>query len=158
MKGNCLTPDQIIENLEKYELKGFSHTNGGLVKHLKGTFDILKAWECSMDLCNAGLCHSLYGTESYRREPIPLDEREYVRKIIGKNSEHLVYLFGAHVKDSLWENIDKSKDYKIFDRFIEQSTLISKTESQIQKLEEYRQSLISAAVTGKIDVRQEAVA
>jgi len=33
--------------------------------------------------------------------------------------------------------------------------IISKTENQIQKLQEYRQSLISAAVTGKIDVRQE---
>jgi len=32
-------------------------------------------------------------------------------------------------------------------------SLISKTETQIQKLQEYRQSLISAAVTGKIDVR-----
>ena len=32
--------------------------------------------------------------------------------------------------------------------------LISKAELQIKTLEEYRQSLISSAVTGKIDVRE----
>jgi len=38
------------------------------------------------------------------------------------------------------------------------NSLISKTELQIEKLQEYRQLLISAAVTGKMDVRQEIVA
>ncbi len=37
-------------------------------------------------------------------------------------------------------------------------SLILKTESQIEKLQEFHQSLISSAVTGKIDVRQEIVA
>jgi len=37
-------------------------------------------------------------------------------------------------------------------------SLIHKTESQIEKLQEFRQSLISAAVTGKIDVRKEVIA
>ena len=36
--------------------------------------------------------------------------------------------------------------------------LISEIESQIQRLQEYRQAIISTAVTGKIDVRQEVVA
>ncbi len=38
------------------------------------------------------------------------------------------------------------------------NSLILNIESQIKKLEEFRQSLISSAVTGKIDVRQEIVA
>jgi restriction endonuclease S subunit len=37
-------------------------------------------------------------------------------------------------------------------------SLISKTQIQIEKLQEFRQSLISAAVTGKIDVRKEVIA
>jgi type I restriction enzyme, S subunit len=38
------------------------------------------------------------------------------------------------------------------------NSLIKKTETQIQKLQEYRQTLISAAITGKIDVRQKVIA
>lgn len=48
---------------------------------------------------------------------------------------------------------------KFLDSKLEQhDSLISKTESQIQKFQEYRQSLISVVVTGKVDVRQEVVA
>ncbi|QUC64379.1 restriction endonuclease subunit S [Nitrosopumilus sp. K4] len=44
-------------------------------------------------------------------------------------------------------------------RFLEKETskidsLISKTESQIEKIQEFRQALITSAVTGKIDVRE----
>jgi restriction endonuclease S subunit len=34
-------------------------------------------------------------------------------------------------------------------------TLIEKTKTSIEKLKEYRTALISAAVTGKIDIREE---
>jgi type I restriction enzyme S subunit len=36
-------------------------------------------------------------------------------------------------------------------------TLIEKTKTSIEKLKEYRTALISAAVTGKIDIRQEVI-
>jgi len=50
------------------------------------------------------------------------------------------------------------KEQKEISNFIKNKTskidsLISKTESQIQKLQEYRQSIITSAVTGKIDIR-----
>lgn len=42
----------------------------------------------------------------------------------------------------------------IFDKQKEIYRVIDRIESQIQKLKEYRQSLIYEAVTGKIDVRE----
>jgi hypothetical protein len=37
------------------------------------------------------------------------------------------------------------------------NALVSKVETVVDKLKEYRTALISAAVTGKIDVREEAI-
>jgi hypothetical protein len=112
-------PNEILKALDDYNLQGFSHTNEGLVGHLIGTFDILKSWGCSEDLCIAGLCHSIYGTESYRRNPIELSERDNIKSIIGTEAEMMVYFFGAHVKDSLWENLKCEEGYKVFDRLTE---------------------------------------
>ena len=52
----------------------------------------------------------------------------------------------------------KNGDVKAISKFIEKQTndfndLISKSQSQINFLQEKRQALITAAVTGKIDVR-----
>lgn len=64
--------DEILKELDGYNLQGFSHTNEGFISHLVGTYEILKSWDCSEELCIAGLCHSIYGTESYRKTPIDL--------------------------------------------------------------------------------------
>ena len=40
--------------------------------------------------------------------------------------------------------------------YLKTDTLVSKVTEAIEKLKEYRTALISAAVTGKIDVRREA--
>lgn len=116
----------VLTQLDKYDLQGFSHSDEGLVAHLQGTYDLLKEWGCREELCVAGLCHSIYGTESYRQNPIELSEREDIQKIIGKEPEQLAYLFGAHVKDSLWENLDRDGDYAIRDRLAETTVPLSK--------------------------------
>lgn len=120
-----IDPDTLLEKLDQYDLQGFSHTNEGLVSHLKGTFEILKSWGCSETLCVAGLCHSIYGTESYRRNPIDLSERNNIQSIIGGEAEQLAYLFGAHVKDSLWENLSRDEGFRIKDRLAKEDIELS---------------------------------
>lgn len=115
-------PDTILRLLAEYNLEGFSHTDHGLINHLRGTFQILESWGCSETLCIAGLCHSIYGTESYRRNPIELSERENIQAILGESAEKLVYLFGAHVKESLWKNLERENEFSILDR-LEKSEL-----------------------------------
>ncbi len=70
------------------------------------------------------------------------------------NNKHIKPLIVPFPPKEEQEKISKS----ILEKTKKISVLIRKINSEIQKLEEYRQSLISNAVTGKIDVRQEVIA
>ena len=119
-------PDTILEKLGQYNLQGFSHTDSGLASHLKGTYEILKSWNCPEALCIAGLCHSIYGTESYRQNPIEISERNNIKSIIGDDAESMAYIFGAHTKESLWGNLKRNNDFKITDRLTSEEINLSK--------------------------------
>jgi hypothetical protein len=42
-------------------------------------------------VCRAGLFHSIYGTELFRRWSLPLERREEVRALIGERAERIVF-------------------------------------------------------------------
>ena len=77
--------------------------------------------------------------------------------------------FGAKMPRASWDfignlkiAIPKSGEQKQIVRYIEKETaridaLISKSEKEIELLQEYRTALISEVVTGKIDVREEKI-
>lgn len=47
------------------------HSGNNPLEHLLGTYTILRGWNAREALCDAGLFHSLYGTESYKETTIP---------------------------------------------------------------------------------------
>ena len=118
--------EDVLKMLERFGISTTVHGQTSLISHLRGTHDLLVKWQCSRDTCLAGLCHSIYGTESFSKTPATLDNREYVRSLIGENAERLAYLFGAHIKESLWKNLDRQSDFSIDDRFSGLSTKISR--------------------------------
>lgn len=118
-------PEEILAGLSKFGLEGFSHTDHGLVAHLKGTHDLLKSWDCEEAVCLAGLCHSLYGTEAYRQTPVDLSERDEIKELIGTRAEELAYFFGAMKRQSLYDNLDfEGGVRKIADRLEEKEVSI----------------------------------
>lgn len=70
------------------------HSDRSLIDHLMGTASILKEWGCSNDVVLAGLCHSIYGTDSYHTVTIDHSRRDEVRKLIGEKAERLAWEFG----------------------------------------------------------------
>ena len=80
----------LIENGVEDQL----HTGRGLLSHLLGTAELLMKWKCSPDVVIAGLCHSIYGTESYRPITIDHSRRDEVRELIGDRAEMLSWEFG----------------------------------------------------------------
>jgi hypothetical protein len=118
-------PEFIINQLSQFDIENQAHTDKGLISHLKGTYKILHTWGCPEYICLGGLCHSLYGTESYNAQSIPLERRELVSGLIGEEAEFLSYLFGVHKKESLWENLSKEKDFSIADRIYENDVSLS---------------------------------
>lgn len=73
--------------LEHTGAKAFDH-------HLMGVQAILRAWVPADDaLANAGLFHSIYGTEGFQGFALPFDQRAAIRDLIGTRAERLAWLF-----------------------------------------------------------------
>ncbi|HKS27639.1 MAG TPA: hypothetical protein VJS44_07460 [Pyrinomonadaceae bacterium] len=70
------------------------HSGGTLIAHLLGTRTLLQAWQARPALYEAGLFHSVYGTESFGDGVVALELRPAVREVIGEEAEELVFLFG----------------------------------------------------------------
>ncbi len=107
----------ILKKLERFGISTINHSQSNLISHLKGTAEILQKWNCENYICMAGLCHSIYGTESFSTSPATLENRDFVQSLIGFEAERLAYLFGAHKKESLWSNLNTNCDLSIEDRF-----------------------------------------
>jgi len=75
----------------------------------------------------------------------------------GVSREGLTFACISNLKLALPTDIQEQKEIALFlDKETEKiDQLISKTQTSIERLKEYRTALISAAVTGKIDVRRE---
>jgi hypothetical protein len=92
----------------------FGHLNGNLESHLLGTYELLVEWNNPGYICDAGLYHAVYGTQPMKKLGIPHKEyspsdRPKIREIIGKESEHLVYLYGACDRDYFYPQIGSAK-------------------------------------------------
>jgi len=61
--------------------------------HLKGVQAILRYWDAPKHVYNAGLLHSIYGTEGFQGFALPLSERDAIRGLIGNKAERLCWIF-----------------------------------------------------------------
>ena len=57
--------DQVIAFLKTRSAEQIAHVNGTLLAHLEGTCALLLGWGNPIDLCLAGLCHTIYGTDGF---------------------------------------------------------------------------------------------
>jgi aspartyl/asparaginyl beta-hydroxylase (cupin superfamily) len=72
------------------------HAGGrSLLDHLADTYEILRRWGQPEWLAHAALIHSVYGTERYRQQLIPLRRRSELSDLAGARAERLAYLFSA---------------------------------------------------------------
>jgi hypothetical protein len=77
--------------LRKANTDGMPHSDRGLLDHLLGTRQLLVEGEARPALCDAGLFHSVYGTEYYELKAIPLNMRNEVQRLIGDEAESLAW-------------------------------------------------------------------
>jgi len=61
--------------------------------HLRGVKAILRYWGSPQHIYNAGMFHSIYGTEGFQGFSLPLSEREAIRGLIGEQAEKLCWIF-----------------------------------------------------------------
>ncbi len=68
------------------------HTQKSYLAHGIGVYRDLKAWGCDEELCQAGLFHSIYGTQIFQGFTLPVDRRGQLQEMIGKRAEWLAYI------------------------------------------------------------------
>ena len=62
-------------------------------EHLKGVQAVLRYWGSPTYLTNAGLFHSIYGTEGFQGFSLPLSERKVIQALIGEKAETICFHF-----------------------------------------------------------------
>jgi (p)ppGpp synthase/HD superfamily hydrolase len=85
---------EVIDFLLDNGVDDIDHSGHSLLEHLTGTASLLMDWGCSNDVVLAGLCHSIYGTDSYHTITIDHSKRDEVRSLIGERAEALAWEFG----------------------------------------------------------------
>lgn len=104
-----------------------SHSENTYLSHASGVYRDLKSWGCSRELCEAGVFHSIYGTELFQKFTLPLERRSEVRELIGQRAERLVYLNCCLVRSSFDESLKREQGpYTMKDRFLQQEIELSK--------------------------------
>ncbi len=84
----------LIAFLEREGADQLRHGRGrSLLDHLVETYTILRRWQQPREIQHAGLIHSVYGTDAFDQQLLPLSRRDDVREIAGEQAERLAYLF-----------------------------------------------------------------
>jgi aspartyl/asparaginyl beta-hydroxylase (cupin superfamily) len=88
---------------------GHAHARS-LCEHLLSTRQILARWSLPVWIQNAGALHSVYSTDVYKRQLIPLSERSSVRSFIGSRAQRAVFLFCTLPRQGLFSALERRGD------------------------------------------------
>jgi hypothetical protein len=103
----------------------FEHVDGSLIAHLEGTRCLLKAWNASAVLQDAGLYHAAYGTSVFEQNLFELSQRKEVAVVIGNDAENIVYHYCACERDSFFAQFGQIDKPIFYDRITTQKSIIS---------------------------------
>jgi hypothetical protein len=101
------------------------HSHRTFFAHLTGTYQLLEDWKNDADVCQAGLFHSIYGTEFFTVEVVALSSREKIKALIGERAERLAYYFCATDRRALLRPNNRRSPHMMKDRFQDQEYEIS---------------------------------
>lgn len=88
----------------------------GFLAHLVSVYNDLESWGCDRDVCRAGLFHSIYGTELFRRWSLPLDRRDDVRALIGERAEWIAFVNCLMDRSSFDALLESEGPYRLRNR------------------------------------------
>jgi hypothetical protein len=119
-----------LQFLRQANTEGMPHSDRGLLDHLLGTRQLLVEWQARPALCDAGLFHSVYGTEYYEQQALPLTMRNEVQQLIGDEAESLAWLFCMIRRESLLENPGPDGEYRVQHRLTDEWLPLTKIQFQ----------------------------
>ncbi|MDB6029102.1 MAG: hypothetical protein JWM68_5325 [Verrucomicrobiales bacterium] len=102
-----------IRFLREANTETMPHSERGLLDHLLGTRQLLVDWGARPALCDAGLFHSVYGTEHYEPKAISLTMRANLQRLIGEEAELLAWLFCIMRRETFDQNLGRDSGFSI---------------------------------------------
>lgn len=108
--------DAAVSFMKSRNADSTDHSGGDLLGHLEATAELLQSWGNTTDVCLAGLCHAVYGTEGFQRSMLDLSQRDVLQEIIGPAAEALVYFYASAERNSFCPSITRGP-VKFRDRF-----------------------------------------
>jgi hypothetical protein len=109
--------DRVSSFLKAHSAERIAHVNGDLLTHLQGTWELLREWGNPLELCLAGLCHAVYGTDRFPVSLLDISRRSDLKEIIGPQAEEIVYLYASCDRSHLYPQIGYSSAVEFRDRF-----------------------------------------
>ncbi len=116
MSGLATQRAAAVSFLESIGARDVDHSDDGLLAHLDATFDVLQRWGNSTDVCLAGLCHAVYGTDGFAVGLLDIEERDRLTAVIGPAAEALVYFYASCDRKFFYPLIG-SRPLRFRDRF-----------------------------------------
>ncbi|CAN5316015.1 hypothetical protein BH10PLA2_BH10PLA2_19560 [soil metagenome] len=93
------------------------HTQKSYLAHLTNVYRFMKDLNCTEELCQAGLFHSVYGTQRFQGFVLPIERRHEVRELIGERAEKLAYLNCGMARETIDREVQRGTGpYRITDR------------------------------------------
>ena len=114
-----MDPDyrQMVDFLRSLGIEDVPHSGEkGFLAHLIGVYKDLEVWGCERDVCRAGLFHSIYGTEMFRRWSLPVERRADVQALIGERAEWIAYVNCLMDRATFYALVESEGPYRIRNR------------------------------------------
>jgi hypothetical protein len=125
--------DDMLAFLETQGANALHHSDADLLSHLLGVQALLRQWGARDAVCDAGLFHSVYGTEYFKEIAVSLALRPQVQALIGDEAETLAHAFATMRRETLYDNLfDGGGSFAIRSRLTEE--VIPLTEQQFRDL------------------------
>src|SRR6266536_1789615 len=120
------TYKQLTDFLVSLGTDAVAHSNKSFLAHLIGVYNDMRTAGCTEEVCRAGMFHSIYGTELFRKFQLPLERRPEVCALIGERAERLAYLNCVMDRASLDESVARGEaPHRVVDRVTGEEVLLS---------------------------------
>jgi hypothetical protein len=103
----------------------FEQLNASVIAHLEGTRCLLKAWNASEILQQAGLYHAAYRNSALRQNIFELSQRAEVAVVIGTHVENIIYHYFACDRDAFYTQLGLTNNPMFYDRITSEKSDIS---------------------------------
>jgi hypothetical protein len=119
---------RLTDYLLGWDVESVPHTRRTYLAHLIGVYRLMARMGCSEELCQAGLFHSIYGTEGFQDFKLPRESRAEIRALIGERAERLAYLNCAMDRASMDRASEQQGEehYTILDRLTGEEVSLSR--------------------------------